>query len=51
LIQHYEEAVNLRIQDPFTPWIKDQIEELSKFVQGEYIVWCKGFKKTTLTSA
>ena len=23
LIQHYEEAVNLRIQDPFTPWIKD----------------------------
>lgn len=41
----YDEAVEARIQDPFTPWIKDQITILSGFVLGEYILWCKGYKK------
>jgi hypothetical protein len=41
----YDEAAEARIQDPFTPWIKDQINLLSNFVLGEYILWCKGFNK------
>lgn len=41
----YDEAAEARIQDPFTPWIKDQMTILSHFVLGEYIIWCKGYKK------